>query len=244
MNENSLIYKTLSDTPLFKGQDSSFLSRMAESAVTLRCEKGKVLFVHDEQAERFYVIRHGWIKLFRETLDGAQAVIDITTTGDTFGETALFQNNLYPYSAEAVESSEVISLPLHLLNTEIDTNPQFTKSFLFSIAKEKDRQDKEIEHASIQNAPQRICCFLLRLTDQSNKGKTIIHLPYDKMFIAAKLGMQAETFSRALKKLKTDTGIRVKGSSIEVDNVEQLSNYACQACSFEFPCKDIKRKAS
>lgn len=79
----------------------------------------------------------------------------------------------------------------------------------------------------------------MRLADSDSKGPVTIHLPYDKTLLAARLGMQPETFSRALAKLKEQTGIRVKGAVVELDNLEQLINYSCQVCSSEFPCKDV-----
>lgn len=107
------------------------------------------------------------------------------------------------------------------------------------MARYRRQQDRELEHRTIQNAPQRIGCFLLRLTNQEEEGSVKIHLPYDKTLVASRLGMQPETFSRALNKLKDKTGIRVKGATVELDNLEQLTSYSCSACSSEFPCKDI-----
>lgn len=239
MDKYSIIYDSLSKSSLFKGNEDAFLSKVADQAVLLKLEKGKLLFVHEDKAERFYIIQNGWVKLFRETIDGEQAIIDIATVGDLFGDTALFHDNIYPYSAEVIEPSNIISLPLSFLKSELDNNPQVSKNFLLSLAQAKSKQDKEIEHRAIQNAPQRIACFLLKITPQHNNEDAMIKLPYDKMFIAARLGMKAETFSRALKKLKSDTGIHIKGSMIEIDNVQQLSNYACKACSFKFPCSDV-----
>jgi CRP-like cAMP-binding protein len=92
----------------------------------------------------------------------------------------------------------------------------------------------------VQNAPQRIGCFLLRLANQTALDNTItIHLPYDKTLVASRLGMQPETFSRALAKLKEKTGIRIKGATIEMESLNQLSDFSCAACSSSFPCKDL-----
>jgi len=186
------------------------------------------------------VIKSGWVKLFRETLDGAQAVVDILTTNHIFGETAIFEDGNYPYSAEIVETAEIISLPISELKAEIENNNKLALAMLSSMARYRRQQDTEIEHLSIQNAPQRIGCFLLRLANQNETGEVKIHLPYDKTLVASRLGMQPETFSRALAKLRDKTGIHVKGATIEMDSLEQLTRYSCAACSSEFPCKDLQ----
>lgn len=232
--------QTIQNIPLFKGCDQTFFGTISSKSSIQKYDKGKMLFIHGEDADRFFIIKSGWVKLFRETLDGAQAVVDILTTNHIFGETSIFEDESYPYSAEIVEPAEIISLPISELKAEIESNNKLALSMLNSMAKYRRQQDNEIEHLSIQSAPQRIGCFLLRLADQSSEGTVKIHLPYDKTLVASRLGMQPETFSRALKKLKDKTGIQVSGATIEMDNLDQLVSYSCAACSSEFPCKDIQ----
>ncbi len=228
---------------IFKGCDASFFHELENAARVQRHEKGKLLVLHEDAAERFFIIQSGWVKLYRETLDGTQSIVDVLTAGHMFGETAIFENDLYPYSAEAVEPCEIVSLPLSLLKSEIETNNVLALNMLGTMARYRRQQDREIEHRTIQNAPQRIGCFLLRLANQDEDGAVTIHLPYDKTLVASRLGMQPETFSRALVKLKEKTGIRVKGATIEMDSLEQLTSYSCAACSAEFPCKDLQTAA-
>ena len=237
---NSIDRHKINSLNLFEYGSSSFFSNLEAQAQILPLGKGQVLFLHEDQAERFFVIKKGRIKLFRETLDGAQAVVDVLTVDHIFGETAIFQEDLYPYSAEATEPTEVISLPLSILKAEIEKNQKLALTMLSSMARYRKHQDQELEHRTIQSAPQRIGCFLLGLTNQESNGEAVINLPYDKTLVASRLGMQPETFSRALRRLKKETGIEIKGASIKVDNLNQLSEYSCSACSSEFPCKDLK----
>ncbi|MGH1402623.1 MAG: Crp/Fnr family transcriptional regulator [Alphaproteobacteria bacterium] len=225
---------------LFTPCGDDFFKKLSQNATSQRYAKGKVLFIHGEEAQRFFYIKSGWIKLFRETLDGAQAVVDILPHGNIFGETSIFEDGIYPYSAEIVEPSEIISLPISHLKDEIEKNNKLALNMLRTMARYRRQQDQEIEHRSIQNASQRIGCFLLRLADQEKIGEVTIHLPYDKTLLASRLGMQPETFSRALSKLRQKTGIRVQGATIEMDSLDQLVQYSCAACSSEFPCKDLQ----
>lgn len=233
----------LSSIPLFNPCSAKEIEDLLEGAVPERHGKGYLLFSYGAEAQRYYVIKSGWIKLYRETLDGAQAIIDVLPQKHIFGETAIFEDNAYPYSAEVVENAEILSLPLKKLKNLIENNPKFALSMLTSMARYRRHQDLEIEHRSLQNAPQRIGCFILRLTpahtEPQQKGPITIHLPYDKTMIAARLGMQPETFSRALSKLRQATNIDVRGSTIEIADLESLIGFTCSACTNEFPCHDI-----
>lgn len=240
MNDLERIRYTLRNNDLFQQIPEKDLDILTEQSTFQTVDKGQVLFVQGERATRFFVINYGWVKLFRETLDGTQAIVDILSSGHMFGESSLFHEDMYPYSAEAAENVEILSLPLPFLKTQLETNPKFALAMLSEMAQLRKQQDRELEHRAIQNAPQRIACFLLRLANQSQTGSATIHFPYDKTLIAARLGMQPETFSRALAKLKETMGIEIKGSSVVLKDIQALACYSCTACTSEFPCKDLK----
>lgn len=233
------IRAALQKNVLFHALGEPRLIEFAQAAHAATHDKGHILFLSGDSATQFFLITSGWIKLYRETQDGTQAVIDILTSGHIFGDTSLFEDDLYPYSAEVVEKSEILSFPLGLLKQEIETNHRFAKAMLTSMARYRRQQDLEIEHRAIQNAPQRIGCFLLRLTPQREGDLVTVRLPYDKTLIATRLGMQPETFSRALARLRDETGIRIKGTIVEMESLARLTEYSCGACSSGFPCKDV-----
>lgn len=236
INISSLLEKQ----PLFKDASPDLINRLSEQSQIIRTEKNQILFVHGEPATRFFLIIEGWVKLFRETLDGAQAVVDILPKDSFLGEISLLPDSQYASSAETIEPSLLISLPLSHLKKEMEESPKLALAMLRATTLKDQDKERELEHKVLQNAPQRIACFLLRLTDQTKKGHVTIHLPYDKTLIAARLGMQPETFSRALAKLKKITGLQIKGGTVEMESLEPLATFACSACSSQFPCRDLR----
>ncbi|MCB9981261.1 MAG: Crp/Fnr family transcriptional regulator [Rhodospirillales bacterium] len=225
--------------PLFKHCDDNFIKTLGTISRKITCEKGQTLLFRGDKAVFFYLIRSGCVKLYRETIDGTLAVVDILTAGQVFCEISIFEKCHHPYNAEVVEAGEVIMIPVELLQEEIKNNHQFALDVLRLVANHCRQQERELEHRSLQNAAQRIGCFFLRLLNRREGEGGTFHLPYDKMLVASRLGMQPETFSRALAKLKKETGIHIKGSKIKVDNISNIAKYTCSACSSEFPCKDL-----
>ncbi|MCH2038372.1 MAG: Crp/Fnr family transcriptional regulator [Rickettsiales bacterium] len=229
----------LGNTLLFSGINAETLRLFASQAVVKTYSKNKILFLHEEHASNFYVIADGWVKLFRETLDGKEAIVDVLNKGHIFGETALFDNDSYAYSAEIIEDSTLLSIPLGLLKSQIEENSHVAMQMFRVMSRFRQQQDQELEHRNLQNAPQRIGCFLLRLCKPNPEGPIKLLLPYDKMLIASRLGMKPETFSRALTRLRKETGIRINGATVEIDTVDQLSQYSCSVCSSSYPCHDL-----
>lgn len=201
--------------------------------------KNHVLFMQGDPAEWFYIVSAGWVKLFRETLDGDEAVLDVMPQGCIFGETAILEDNNYACSAEIVENAVLYAFPLSVLEQAIKAHNDLALSMLRHINKKNIFREKEIEHKTVQSAPQRLGCYLLRLCgNKAGKGPVILHLPHDKVLIAARLGIQPETFSRALQKLQQDVGIKVRGYTVEITDMNALIGYTCTACSNVFPCED------
>jgi CRP-like cAMP-binding protein len=194
--------------------------------------KGKTMFIQGEDAPSIYYIVSGQVKLYRETEDGTQAVIDVLSAGHLFGETALFDGGLYDYSAEIVESAELKVLALSAIRQEIEQNHHAALEMLQYTSDRNRNQEREIEHRTLQSAAQRIGCFILRLVPAAEGQDSItVTLPYDKTLLAARLGMQPETFSRALAKLRTQTGIEVKGATVTIQDMTRLTSYICSACA-------------
>lgn len=233
------LQEALQHTPLFEHISAPVLERFVQASQLRQETKGKVLFIQEDKAEWFYLIMDGWVKLFRETFDGTEAVIDVLSSGHLFGETSVFENDAYSFSAQIVEPTRFIMLPTALLKSTITTNNQLALNMLSSMSAHRRQQNREIEHLNTQNAPQRIGCFLLRLCPTDPPPAYTLNLPYDKTLIASRLGMKPETFSRALSKLKQETDIEIKGPAVTIHNVQQLITYTCNHCSVQFPCNDL-----
>lgn len=225
---------------LFRAATEPTAKALTSAAQFLSFDKGEALFMQEDPAEWMFVILSGWVKLFRETMDGSEAVIDMATKGELVGETAIFEDGLHSYSAAAAEKTEVLRLPCSLLKKAVNDEQPVALALLASMSRHRKRQSREIESLTLQNASQRIGCFLLRHCQQMDLNAIELKLPYDKSLIAARLGMKSETFSRALNKLRQETNITVKGSMVKIPSIDVISAYSCSACSSEFPCGDLQ----
>lgn len=222
----------------FAALKTSVLSGIAEHAQVRTEKKGTLLFYPDAKNDKFYIVRSGWVKLFRETMGGDEAIIDILNAGHCFGEIGLSGVEPMPYGAQVIEDACIISLPRFLLADEIMRNSVFGLAVLQSMTRQRMRRDLEIEHRTVQTAPQRIGCFLLKFCAGRGEGEMTLHLPYEKAVIASRLGMTPETFSRALGQLKAAQGLTVRGGTVTIPSVRALADFSCIACSSSFPCKE------
>lgn len=220
----------LADLPFFKGQRSEDLDKFLLSANIYDYPKGHHLFSSGDKAQKFYIIMEGWLKLYRSTFEGEEAVLAIFTRGDVFGEAAVFDDATYPFSVEVAENAKLMEIPAHVLRETAKDNPSIMGRIMASMSREMQKLQLENEHLSIMTAPQRVGCLLLQLsTGMQGKGGTF-SFPYDKSLAAARLGMKPETFSRALSQLKP-FGVNISGSEITINSFQCLVQYVCGHCS-------------
>jgi CRP-like cAMP-binding protein len=82
----------------------------------------------------------------------------------------------------------------------------------------------QVEQLKAQSGVQRVAEFLASLAPCEN-GSCVIALPYDKVLIAARLGLKPESLSRAFAKLKA-VGVMVHASHVAVSDVGRLRQLA------------------
>ena len=224
---------------LFVALPAKVATELTTASHELSLQKNQTLMVQNDPADWFYFIISGWVKLYRETKSGDEAVIELLGAGEFVGENAFFEGGVYSNDAAAIEQAELIRFPSVLLKEALATCHATAVAMLNIYAKRNERQTRELESLKLQGTPQRIGCFLLRECKGQLTGTHSIELPYGKALVAAQLGMKGETFSRALAKLQKATNVEAQGSKIRVPDVAQLAAYTCAGCSNEYPCKDL-----
>ena len=231
----ALLFSDLSDTEI---------SHFYDVAQARAYKKGKVLYLEGGEAEYFYVICSGWIKLFHTMPEGDEVIIDMLTNGHLVGESALFEKDHYASNAQVIEDVQLLSIPLRVLKDRISNSPTMALSMLSAMSLHHRRHYGEMALNATQNAPQRIGCFLLRLCPRDKKKSVIFHLPYDKTLIAETLGMKGATFSRALNILRLKTGLRIKGTSVEIDSVDKLIKFVYGTLATRYSREDGTERRS
>ena len=219
------LFSCLRNASLFSNLSDDELACFHDAAHARLYKKGKILYLEEEPAELFYVICGGWIKLFHTMPEGEEVIVDMLTAGHMAGESAVFEQGRHTSSAQVIEDVQLLSIPSKLLKEQIHRSPELALGMLSSMSRHHRRHYSAIALNAMQNAPQRIGCFLLRLCPKGKKKDVIFHLPYDKTLIAHTLGMKGATFSRALNILRQKTGLRISGSRAEIDSVERLVKF-------------------
>lgn len=209
--------------PLFQRLSGPALNALLATATVRAVPRGGDIFLQDEPADRFCVLLEGWVKLYRVNRDGAEAVVHVIAPGEPFAEAAMFASANFPVSAQAITDARVMSITQAAFARSLQADTATAFAMLGSLSLKLRQLVQQIEELQIQSTPQRVGTFLLRFCAGA-AGSATINLPIEKALIARRLGMQPETFSRALAKLKP-LGVEVRGATVTIGDLDALRRF-------------------
>ncbi len=214
----------LRQTALFGDLNAATLRMFLDNSAVRDVSHGEVIFVQDDAADAFYLVIDGWIKLYRLTPAGDEAIVAVFTRGQTFAEAAVFAGKAFPVSAEAVSNSRLLKIPADALLHQIRQDAEVALSMLASTSMHLHNLVQQIEQLKVHTGAQRVAEFLASLCE-CDHGACTVGLPYDKALIAGRLGMKPESLSRAFVRLR-DLGVMVTQNSVEIPDINVLRQYA------------------
>ncbi len=209
--------------PLFQHIGEAALRRIADKCRVTTVERGQIVFTQGDSADAFFVVLEGWVKIYRLTPGGAEAVFTVLTRGESFAEPVMFLGGRYPVIAEAASGGRLLRIEHAAFVQCLEHESDLAAAMLASIGRRAGELTQQIGTLKLLDAPRRVGEFFLRLlADSSEPGR--IELPYEKVLIAARLGMTPESFSRALAAL-TKVGVTTKREIVEVADTQALRDF-------------------
>lgn len=170
--------------------------------------KDRTIFNEGEQADFYYQIKTGHVKMFNLTEDGKEFVQGFFENGTSFGEPPLFGAFKYPATALALAASEIYLLSktsfFELLKTHPDIHLKFTKM----ICKRMIYKAKMAKEVSIHPPDHRILTLLHHLKANA-KIETDFEVPLTRQQISELTGLRVETVIRAIKKLEKSNALTI-----------------------------------
>jgi CRP-like cAMP-binding protein len=225
--------------PLFAGLSERGLAELLDDAALLQFARDEILFAQGDAAAGFFVVLEGWVKLYRITTSGEQAVVGVFTRGESFGEAVCFSGADYPVTGQAVTESRLLMVSARGMAERIRRNPEIGLAMLASTSQHLHLLVRQIEELKAQTGAQRLAEFLLELTP-IRRGPCTIVLPYEKALIAGRLGMKPESLSRAFQRLR-HVGVRTEQSTAQVSDVAALAAFASEERATVFKCAGFSK---
>lgn len=213
-------YALVESLPLFRGLGEEVIISLISDGHIKVVDRSTVLFVKGEHADRFYLILDGWVKLTRQSFDGNESIIGVYTRGETFAEAAMFSQDGFPVNAICVGKCRLLMIPASSVFRTFKENSDYAINVVASLSRHMRGLVRQIEQLSVRSSTERLASFLLSLCPKEEEA-FVVSLPIEKSLVAGRLGMQPETLSRSLAKLR-EVGVETHGSRVHISNIRAL----------------------
>jgi CRP-like cAMP-binding protein len=211
---------------LFSSLSDGELSRLIATARSFDLRAEEVLFNQDQEADRFYLVVDGQVKLYRTSADGNEKVVEIITPGQTIAEAVMFmQRHCYPVSAQAIRPGRVYGICNDTFMALLKENRDACLRIMGDISMRLHARLNDVVNLTQQNATFRVIRFLMSQLPHEATDGVILTLNTPKQVIASRLSVKPETLSRIMSNLASHDIIQVKGREVHIRNIARLRDF-------------------
>jgi len=207
----------------FRTTDEAKLKDIVGDRTPRAHPRGQVLFLQGDHIDSLHLVVSGWVKLYRQTAEGADAIVGILGPGLGFGEAAALLGTPAHATAETISEARILTIDVDRLRARLAADPDLAFAMLASASMHLRSMVDELERLKGLPGPRRVAGFLCDLAG-ANAGAAAFALPYEKSLIAGRLGMTPESFSRALAKLR-DRGVSIDRENVRIARIENLRDF-------------------
>ena len=199
--ELSAITRQLAHIPLFEGLPVDTLTRVVGLAHPKQLEAERFFFNEGDEADLFFVLTTGRVRLSQLTPEGHQVVLRLITPGDAFGGVGAFGEPTYPVSAQAVEASVALAWTSATMRQLLETESRIAVNALGFVAARYHDLQRRHRQAMTERVERRVARALLRLVHDAGRrvdAGVEIAFPVSRQDIAEMTGTTLYTVSRLL----------------------------------------------
>lgn len=203
----------ISRLPLFQGMTPEEQSELLRSARSSRYAKDSTIFEQEAEANSFFVLIAGHIRVVRTTPDGQQVIARYISEGEIFGVAAALGRTTYPATAVAAVDCVVLAWANSQWAELARRFPVFGATTYKTVGTRLQETQTRVVEMSTEQVEQRVAHALLRLANQTGRKTDSgieIDFPISRQDIAEMTGTTLHTVSRLLSKWE-DNGIILSG---------------------------------
>ncbi|MFW2545388.1 Crp/Fnr family transcriptional regulator [Primorskyibacter sp. 2E107] len=197
----------LTGLPPFSLLDRAQIREILDQAVSRRYDEGTAIFREGHDAERFYLLLDGYLRVIRSTPGGDQIIVLHISPGQLFGIAPALQRDTYPATAIAAAESIALSWPVRVWDDFIARYPGFATESYKTLGQRLGQIQETLTEMATQAVEKRVACALLRMVHQSGRksDKGIeIAFPVTRQNISDMTGTTLHTVSRLLSAWQKD----------------------------------------
>ncbi len=218
------IIDKLQSSIFFRGLNEAHFEKICNKSKVVSFKKDEIIFCQGDEANAFFLIIQGWVTIIKENVNAEQSVLHVFKDGESFAEPAALVIGRYPANAYAASSCILLEIKPTALRQMIQEDPDIAMRMIARLSGQLNTLVNEFEQYKTMSVQRRLAIFIFELIDQDS-SQNHVDLPFNKTVLAAYLGIQPGTLSRAFNQLTEYGVVSDRSSRIVVEDFELLQKY-------------------
>lgn len=191
----------LIDVPPFSKLETRDIREILDLASCKRYDAGVAIFDEGAQADRFFMLLDGYVRVVRITPEGEQVIALHIPSGQLLGIATAVGKTHYPATAITAVESLALSWPTRLWDQFVVNYDGFATETYKTVGKRMGEVNTRIVEMATQQVEQRIANAVLRLINQTGRKVPAgieIDFPITRQDLSEMTGTTLHTVSRLL----------------------------------------------
>ncbi len=185
----------------FRGLERAQIREILDKATTHRFEAGDTVFHEGAEADRFYLLLDGYVRVGRVTPEGEHVTVMHIPAGQLFGIALALGHTHFPATSVAASETIVLSWPQRQWPDFTGSYPGFSVVAYRTIGQRMKEMHDQVMQIATQQVEQRVANALLRLITQMGRRTDAgieVDFPITRQDLSEMTGTTLHTVSRLL----------------------------------------------
>ena len=193
--------------PPFSRLSRAQIREVLDQASSRRYEEGTAIFREGHDADRFFLLLDGYLRVVRTTPGGDQIIVLHISPGQLFGIAPALGRDTYPATSIAAAESIALSWPVRLWPEFTGRYPGFASESYKTLGQRLGQIQETLTEMATQAVDKRVAAAVLRMVNQSGRKTERgieIAFPITRQEISEMTGTTLHTVSRLLSAWEKD----------------------------------------
>jgi CRP-like cAMP-binding protein len=185
--------------PLFKDLDEAIIDRIVSHALTRKVKKGAVLFRKGDAGTNLYAVCAGAIRISAPSELGKDAIFNLITPGEVFGEIALLDGGERTADAVAIEDCDLMVIERRDFAPLLREFPDIAMRLIEVLCSRLRHTTEQVEDVMFLGLPGRLAKVLLYLHQRSPAEPPRRTIRVTQREISQMIGVSRESANKQLR---------------------------------------------
>ncbi|CCD84449.1 putative transcriptional regulator with a cAMP binding domain, Crp family [Bradyrhizobium sp. ORS 285] len=211
--------------PIFRELEPDALDQLCRYAKPTTLKRGATIFSKGDPGSSLYAVISGTVKISVSSPDGRNAILNLISAGEIFGEVAVLDGRERTADATANTNCEILVIDRREFLPFVKSQPVLAMKFIELLCDRLRWTSDQVEQVILQDLPRRLASALLGLTEKQkvDASRTIAITQQE---ISEMVGMTRESINKQLRAWAARDWVRLEHGAIVLLNPEPLRGLA------------------